>query len=183
MELIPELMGPGDGEKRCAVCGEVKPKTGFYFSRDSHQDDGWNPQCKECRKKYRLEQRNREIATNLKQVQANLLKEIADGHGRKGMVDLQTGAEVVLEAFGGIEGLAQKLATDYEASPIGTASRTKILLGVVALTTKAMEASQPVDVSSLPIETIQRLLKDTLGDEYRRIADQSEDSSPLVGEE
>lgn len=179
MSQQPELLGVPKGEKHCAVCGEVKPATAFYFHRDPHADDGWNPKCKKCRKKYRKEQVNKEIAANITKVQTNILAEIASGSSRAAMCDLLSAGETVLDAFGGMDGLAAKLAADYEASEVGSASRTKLLLGVTALVMKAAEQAKPVDVKTMDTDTVQRLLKSALGDDYKRLTDESEDSPPV----
>lgn len=177
---LPELLGPGSDEKHCAVCGIVKPRTAFYFHKDATTDDGWNPKCKECRQKSRAVKENREIATNIAKVQENLLRNIAAGGGKESMPDIVSGGETMLDAFGGMTGLAQKMAADYEAAAIGTAGRTKLLLGALQFIAKAMEQRQPVDVSSLSTEDLRHALKDALGDEYRRLTSESEDGPPVV---
>lgn len=180
MELQPELIGPGDSsQKICAVCGVVKPATAFYFQKDVTTDDGWCAKCKECRNKYKRELDNREIAANLTKLQANALASISEGGGRQVMCDLVTGGEVVLQAFGGIEGFAQKLAADYEGMPIGTHGRTKILLGALQFVQKAMEKQQPVRLDQMDESQLREELKRALGEDCRRITDESEDSSPV----
>lgn len=179
--LEPVVLGPGESQKICATCAVMKPATGFYFHKDSTLDDGWCPVCKECRKADRQVKRNAEISTELKHIELGLLKQIANGGGRAVMCDLVSGGEVVLQAFGGIEGLAQKLAADYEGMPIGTAGRTKILLGALQFVSKAMEQQQPYDLQSMDEDELRQKLKKALGDDIRRITDEPEDR-PTVGD-
>lgn len=179
--LLPEIVGPGDSEKICATCGVMKPKTAFYFQKDASTDDGWCPKCKECRNKFKQEQRNKEIASHLQKIEMGMLKTIADGGGRQPMCDVVSGGEIVLQAFGGIEGLAQKLAADYEGMPIGTAGRTKILLGALQFVAKAMEQQKPMHLEEMSEDELKSALRKALGNEYRGITDESEDSAS-VGE-
>jgi hypothetical protein len=176
---LPEIIGPGDSEKICAVCAIMKPASAFYFHKDPTTDDGWCPKCKECRKKDRQEERNKEVSVNLTRLQAQLLSRISNCEGRQSLCDLESGGEVMLEAFGGITGLAQKMAQDYEASPIGTHGRTKLLLGALQFVSKAMEQRQSIKVDTMDDETLKAALKDALGDEYQRIT--SQPPTPALG--
>lgn len=180
--LQPELIGPGSGQKICAACGVMKPKTAFYFQKDASTDDGWCPKCKQCRNEFKKQQKNREIDKNISKLQLNLLERVANGQGRKAIPDLESGGEIILEAFGGIEGLAQKLAMDYECSPLGTAGRTKILLGALQFVAKAMEQRPSIKVEAMDEETLKAALKDALGSDYERLTDESE-SSTVEGSE
>lgn len=176
-ELI--VKGPGAGEKHCAACGTVKPATAFYFHSDKTTSDGWCPVCKECRKKDRQDKRNKEVAQNMADLGLKMLKGIEQGKFRAPMCDVVSGGEIILQAFGGIEGLAQKLAHDYESSGVGTAGRTKLLLGALAFIAKGMEQQQPVDLGTLSDDELKVALKKALGDDYRRVTDESEDSSSV----
>jgi len=46
--------------KKCSKCGEEKPVS--EFNKDKNRADGFYPQCKCCRRKYREENRDREVA-------------------------------------------------------------------------------------------------------------------------
>jgi hypothetical protein len=71
-----EVLGPHSGEKQCCTCGIWKPLTGFYYQRDQNADDGWCPKCKECRRKYREEQRNKEIAKKITKIETGLFETV-----------------------------------------------------------------------------------------------------------
>lgn len=182
--LQPELIGPGDrSQKMCATCNVVQPANPFYFQRDASTDDGWCAKCKVCRNKYKQEIDNRKIAADIATIQHNLLANIANGGGRAVMCDLVSGGEVFLQAFGGIEGLAQKFAADYESMPLGSFGRTKVLLGILQFVQKAMEQQQPVRLEDMDEGQLREELKRVLGDECRRITDQPEDRSSVGDEE
>lgn len=176
-----EVLQPHSGEKQCCTCGIWKPLTGFYFQKDRHADDGWCPKCKECRKKYREQERNKEIAKKVRTIEHGILKKIASGQGRQPLCDLVTGSETILDAFGGIEGFAEKLALDYEATTAGTPARVKLLMGALAFVAKGMEKREPVELGGMSDEELQVLLAKALGSEQGRLTDESEDST-AVGE-
>lgn len=175
-----EIRGPEDGVKICCTCGDRLPATKFYFHGDKNSPDGFYPQCKQCRAKARKDQENRKIGSVLAGGEQKLIRALHTGDLRQLLPDITSGSEIILEAFGGIEGLAQKLALDYEAAVPGTPVRAKLLLGVLGFVTKGMEAQEPVNVSTLTdAELREKLLQAFSDDGQRRLTAESEDQSPV----
>jgi hypothetical protein len=178
VEVIP---GPSGGAKTCAVCGIPKPATGFYYHKDKHSYDGWCPKCKECRLKDRRTKRNKEIKRHVDQVELDLLRKIGNGEVRVPMCDVISGGEIVLAAFGGMEGLAMKLASDYEAADIGSAGRTKLLLGALMFVSKGMEKQSPVDLGAMSDEELMEQLDKYM--KHGRITQEPENPGPVGSSE
>lgn len=183
MSLTPEIVSNASGgSKTCSVCMTDKPATAFYFHRDKSSYDGWCPVCKECRKEARQKKVNSAVAKNLQDLGLETLKNIRTGKIRAPMCDVVSGGEIILQAFGGIEGLAAKLAADYESSDVGSASRTKLLLGALMFVAKGMEMQQPMDLSHMSDEDLKRALEKAIGvtSDDRRITEEPE-NNPSVG--
>lgn len=137
------------GEKHCATCGEVKPATAFYFDKDPYADDGLMQKCKQCRREHQQNEENKQIAAKLGMVRDDLLAKIASGQGREPLCDVVSGSEVVLQAFGGIEGLAQHLITTFEQAKAGAPGKVKVLQSVLQFVSKGMEKQQSLDLGGL----------------------------------
>lgn len=179
---VAELLPAPGGAKMCCVCGIFKPATNFYYHKDPYSSDGWCPKCKECRKKDRQKDLTDKVAKNIEQIETGLLKHIAAGNIRAPMCDVVSGGEMVLQAFGGMEGLAMKLAADYESSQIGSAARTKLLLGALMFVAKGMEKQQPIDFGTMSDEELQESLAKALG-MHGRITEEPEAPRPVEGSE
>lgn len=186
MSYVPpekiEVRGPEKGVKICAnaSCPDGRlPATRFYFHADQYAPDGLYPICKQCRDRSDQAIKNRKIAKAIVGSEQKLMSMVKSGDFHEMLCDVVSGAETVLKAFGGMEGLAEKLATDYEASPVGTPSRTKLLLGVLSFVAKGMEAQEPVNVSMLGDDELKTRLIEALGDGPRRTTDESEDHPPV----
>ncbi len=179
MEQQPELLGVPKGEKHCAVCGEVKPATAFYFDKDSHSDDGWNPKCKDCRREYRQKEENKKIAAVVQQAQIDLLAKIANGEGREPLCDVVSGSEVILEAFGGIQGLAQHLVETFESCKPGTPGKVKVLQSVLQFVSKGMEKQQSVELGNLSDAELELEWQKRIGTNDRRLTSEPQNPTAL----
>lgn len=132
------------GTRRCRICEEQLPLTEEFWHRDSHDPEGFQAACKECRKIEAQATENRRILDQVRVLDETIVEAVAraadDGRQRGSLVPHAASLyERLIAAFGGELAFAQHYAMTYAAAKPGSAIREKLLRQIVNLGTKVSE--------------------------------------------
>jgi len=143
-----EAEASGEGKKYCTTCGFKMPLSEFH--KDSTKEDGHRDTCRECRAKINSEKKERDLATQIKQMEEEGLRTL-DGLASGGSYDPHVNEvlEALMRPFGGVQGWAKHLFATYLACDPGSQKRVKIhdmMLQLAGKVTKLGLAERQLDM-------------------------------------
>lgn len=131
----PGIDAEGQRWRTCEACNTPKPLTYKNFKKAKSQAQGFEFVCKSCATKIA---QNRKLARLEAQSCRNFLEKAATGGSE--IPHTSELLEGIMGLFGGANGFASMLASQYYAAPPGGRIRTQILEMVVKLTGKVAES-------------------------------------------